>query len=142
MAGRGPAPNEDRSQVRTRHAPQRGEWIDLPVDWAGEIPPLPEIENGEWHLATVGAWESWWRDPAASQWTPADWTGVLQLLAFTEDFNRGSKASANEMRLRSDGLGLTQKGKRDLRWRVVAGEVVKPAPRPAAKRRAKLQIVN
>ena len=137
MGGQGFAPKSP-DQRRNRVAPARGEWVDIaPRD--GEIPPLPD---GDWHPRAARSWALWWSDPAASQWTQAQEAEVVELLALTDDFWRGATARANEMRLRADGLGLTQKGKRDLRWRVIVPEAAQvDQPKPAAARRARLKVV-
>ena len=137
MAGHGFAP-KDPEQRRNRVAPQRGEWVDL-VAPTHEIPALPD---GDWHPRAQRSWGLWWSDPASSQWTDSQHSEVVELLALTDEFWRGATARANEMRLRADGLGLTQKGKRDLRWRVPPAEAeVVAAPKAAAARRARLKVV-
>lgn len=137
MAGVGPAP-KDVEQRRNRVAPSRGEWVDLPAG-NGVVPEIPE---GDWPSRAVESWRLWWSDPAASQWTEAQFSDVVELLAITSEFWSGNTVRAAEMRLRADGLGLTQKGKRDLRWRVKRDE---DAPvrvaKPAAARRARLKVV-
>lgn len=134
MAGRGPAP-KDPAQRAGHVVPQRGEWTDIPKTRRGPIPKLPS--GAVWSARTRAAWKAWWRDPAATQWTPADVDNVLYL---AELFNLGAVAIANELRLRMDGLGLTQKGKRDLRWRVVEPAVeTSTAPK---KRFASLRLVD
>lgn len=119
MAGRGPAPKDPAARAR-RNAVQRGEWLELPAQ--GEAPPGMPASAGEagWLQATADAWVAWWSDPAATQWGPAQQNAVLELLVLTDQFWRGKTGVANEMRLRQDALGLTEKGKRDLRWRVPA----------------------
>lgn len=42
----------------------------------------------------------------------------MQLARLFEELERGELRLAAEVRLRMDGLGLTAKGKRDLRWRI------------------------
>lgn len=113
MAGVGAAP-KDVSQRHRGKAPRRGEWVDLPLV-VGKVPPLPK---GEWSMRTKRCWRSWWIDPVASQWTPADREAVLELAYIHAELVAGRFAAAAEVRLRMDLLGLTQKGKRDLRWRV------------------------
>lgn len=74
------------------------------------------------------AWAAWFKDPASLMWTPADLEAVRQL-AFLHhecesfDGTRGLSSLLGELRQRSDALGLTQKGKRDLRWRVTTDEL-------------------
>lgn len=129
MAGRGPAPKEP--EQRAGHiVPKRGEWQDLPKTRRGPIPVLPKREQA-WKARTRAAWKAWWRDPAATQWTPAD---VDSVLALAELVDLGAITIQSEIRLRMDGLGLTQKGKRDLRWRVMVEEApaAKTSKRPSA----------
>ena len=134
----GPAPKM-AEQRRRANAPARGEWVEIHRR-EGEIPPLPE---GDWHPRAARSWGLWWSDPAASQWTDSQEGEVVELLALTDEFWRGNTTRANEMRLRADGLGLTQKGKRDLRWKVAEGEepAAPAAPKAAADRRARLKVV-
>lgn len=136
MAGSGPAPKFPE-QRRNRNEKQRGEWVDIPAHGV-DVPPMPD---GAWSARSIAAWSSWWSDPAATQWTESQFDEVVVLLALTEEFWQGNYTRANEMRLRSDGLGLTQKGKRDLRWRIGEGEAP-PKPKPAAKRRSRLKVVS
>ena|SRR5579859_35711 len=132
MPGQGAAPKLPE-QRRNRHEPKRGEWVEIPRVGLGAPAPDPS-----WNAETVLAWNSWWDDPASTQWTAAD-VGSVRYLARL--FDLGSVSIANEMRLRMDGLGLTQKGKRDMRWRIVEPE--EPAERkpPAPSRRRNLNVV-
>lgn len=109
MAGQGPPPKDKR---RRGNAPARGEWVDL-----GALlePVLPKLPRGKWTAATKIAWESWRKDPVTSQYTVADISYALDTIRL---HNEMTPSSANEVRLRMDALGLTPKGKRDLRWRV------------------------
>lgn len=112
MAGRGPAPKDGR---RRRNAPARGEWVDLAPLAAPVLCPLPErpYEGGRWQPETVALWEAWSNDPVTSQWSPSDVQFAIDTARLYND-----DGAPNEIRLRMDGLGLTPKGKRDLRWRV------------------------
>lgn len=139
MAGNGPAP-ADKSERRRRNKPARGEWVDLePL----EAPVLPEIprcplrhpdtgEQEEWSDRAKSAWAAWREDPVTAYYTPADLAYLHDLLILFEGMGR---SSANEVRLRMDGLGLTPKGKKDLRYRVV--EVEAEGGKPQRKRRSK-----
>lgn len=118
MAGRGPAPKEGLRHGRQPRA--RGDWVDLPPV-RREPPKLP---RGTWPPRTKAAWASWWRDPASTQWTEADDGAVLELAYLHSDLVNGRVSLASEVRLRMDILGLTQKGKRDLRWRTPAAATV------------------
>jgi len=142
MAGRGPAP-KPKEQRRNRGAPARGEWVDLP---AVDDPILPELPKrprgtGRWHARTAAAWAAWRRDPATTQYGPAEVAAALELAWLHTDSIVDGEPKASEIRLRMDGLGLTAKGKRDLRWRAPtehAAEDVKPdrAPREVNHLRA------
>lgn len=136
MAGRGPAPKDPAQRVG-HLVPKRGEWQDLPKARKGPIPKLSERKSG-WSARTRAAWKAWWRDPAATQWTPADVDSVLRL---AELFDLDEPKYLNEIRLRMDGLGLTQKGKRDLRWRVAVEEPAARESRTSAPR-ARLRLVD
>lgn len=136
MAGHGPAP-KPVEQRRDRHQKARGEWVDLPPSRTGPVPKLPA---GDWSERTLASWKAWWRDPAATQWTAADVDNVLALAFLAE---KSLFSHAAEIRLRMDGLGLTQKGKRDMRWRVSEPEsAVEPEkPKASAVRRSRLKVV-
>lgn len=126
MAGRGPAP-KDPGHRRRYNQPARSEWVDLePLD----KPILPPAMR-EWESHVKALWEAWRSDPVTSQYGPADLAAVFELARMYD------KLQPNEQRLRMDGLGLTPKGKRDLRWRT-------PAEVATAKGRAevrKLRVV-
>lgn len=130
----GPAP-KDPSQRRRRNAPARGEWVDLP-----ELtkPVLPELPEGDWSKRTQEAWALWRSDPATSQYSSAGIAQAINLLHLFEGWVRGDE-KYSEVRLTMDGLGLTPKGKRDLRWR--APQETKDEPqreRPASTQRVKI----
>lgn len=140
MAGRGFAP-KDPAARRNRTAPSRGEWITLPaVDPAEpvlqDLPKRPR-GTGRWHPRTVAAWAAWRLDPATTQYGPAEIAGAVELAWLHHDSIVKGDPKATEIRLRADGLGLTAKGKRDLRWRAPterAAAEVKPAPNPRTGR--------
>lgn len=141
MAGRGPAPAETR---RRRNEPARGDWVDLPPLEKPVLEPLPRLEGDElWRPQTMLTWEAWRRDPVTAMWSPADVAHALDTILL---HNAMTTSGANEVRIRMDGLGLTPKGKRDLRWRIGTAEpVAAPARKPASsasKRRARLSVVK
>ena len=121
----GPAPAENR---RRRNEPARGEWVDLPPIDKPFLPKLPEREEG-WSSRTELTWAMWRMDPATSQYTPAEISYALDAIYLYEVM---TPSSANEVRLRMDGLGLTPKGKKDLRYRVSQDE---QSAAPAVTRR-------
>lgn len=64
-------------------------------------------------------WSAWRQDPVTGVYGPAEVAAAVDLAWLFEQYVRGEPAAkAAEVRLRMDGLGLTPKGKRDLRWRV------------------------
>ena len=140
MAGRGPAP-KPKDQRRNRSEPLRGEWVDLPQPPEGErlLPRLEELDPGEpWHPRVERMWESWNRDPAATQFGEAEVAAVIELVYLAQEFvtaghgdRKYERVSPSELRLRMDGLGLTAKGKRDLRWRTTAEQATLEPERPA-----------
>ena len=125
MAGMGPAPAENR---RRRNEPARGDWVDLPPIDKPYLPELPDREEG-WNETTRTTWELWRQDPATSQYTPGEIAYALDTIRLYDDM---TAKGASEVRLRMDGLGLTPKGKKDLRYRVSADD--QPAA-PEVKRR-------
>lgn len=127
MAGHGRAP-KPKGQRRNGHAPQRGEWVDLePL----EKPVLPAAKRG-WAPHVKALWEAWRSDPVTSQYGPADLAAVGELARLFDDLQ------PNEQRLRMDGLGLTPKGKRDLRWRTPAEVKTIEQQKPAEVRRLRV----
>lgn len=120
MAGTGPAPKPG-AERRRRNEPARGEWVDLSHIFKPAIatkPPARGRGHGPWHPRTLAAWKAWRADPVGQVWTPADLGAVVDLAYLHHEWVRGEVRLAAEIRLRMDGLGLTAKGKRDLRLRV------------------------
>lgn len=133
MAGRGKEPKNPEER-RRRNVPTRGEWVDLPKS-NPEKPPAPA---NDWHPHTKTAWNSWWADPASLMWGPADQDTVRELARLHDrmesmEGTRGLSSMASEVRQRKDGLGLSEKGKRDLRWRVVSDEVAEKRKEAATR---------
>lgn len=129
MAGRGPAP-KDPAQRRRRNEPARGEWVDLeplaePV-LAAKLPPRGR-GAGSWSARTRAMWKAWRADPATGMYGPAEIAAVVELAWLFEAAVRGEEKQS-EVRLRMDGLGLTPKGKRDLRWRPPSERTEPAAP--------------
>jgi hypothetical protein len=141
MAGHGrvPKPPEQR---RNRHEPQRGEWVDLePL----AEPVLPEYDDAWAEFVesrdregnpievrrgvSLRMWEAWRSSPVTSQYGPEDVAAACYL---AEAFH--SLSDASRMAL-MDKLGLTPKGKRDLRWRTPAEVATIEAQRPRAPRK-------
>jgi hypothetical protein len=132
----GPAPKHPEAR-RRRNFPAGGEWIDLqPLDKPvlGPLPKRTKSEGGAWSARAKATWAAWRRDPATREWTAADEAVAIETLHLLDASVREPKAAlASEIRLRQDGLGLTAKGKRNLRWRVIeADEEPEPAEPPKA----------
>jgi hypothetical protein len=109
MAGIGPAP-KPKEQRRNRTPPLRSEWVDLePL----KEPVLP-LSSSRWSGNARRMWNVWRQDPVTTQWGPADVQYARELCRLYE------KLPYAEQRQRMDALGLTPKGKRDLRWRTPA----------------------
>lgn len=148
----GPPPAEVR---RRRNEPARGEWQDLEPLEKPVLPELPEYggveedEDGElvpadWPEGTKAVWEGWRSDPVTALWSPADVGYALDTIWLHAQM---TATTANEVRLRMDGLGLTPKGKRDLRYRLPkqtpsAARQGAQASRHSAQRRSRLSVVK
>lgn len=112
MAGNGPAPAEER---RRHNKPARGEWVDLEPLEAVVLPDLPELFEEPWRVDTAATWKAWQEDPVTAMYGPADIAYALDTIRLHQAM---TPSSASEVRLRMDALGLTPKGKKDLRWRL------------------------
>lgn len=111
---------KDRDERRRRAAPARGEWIDLPAIEHGEfLPALPakDHEGLDWEDRTIEMWEAWRADPVTQMWSPADKAYAMETIRL---YDRQTTKTQSDIRIRMDGLGLTPKGKRDLRYRCEA----------------------
>lgn len=117
----GPAP-KDPALRRRSNEPARGEWVDLPPLARPVLPKLPARGRGagRWSARSAAAWEAWRQDPVTSQWGASEIAQAVDLLYLHDAMVTGGGYGANEVRIRMDGLGLTPKGKRDLRYRVAA----------------------
>lgn len=122
MAGRGPAPKL-KSERRNAHTPQRGEWITIhPL-----VKPVLKPAQRGWSPAARKMWAGWRKDPVPQVWTPADHAVAEQLAANWENMLWNHRMQT------LDRLGLTPKGRRDLRY-LIAGEPAAddPSKRPLA----------
>jgi hypothetical protein len=126
MAGHGPAPKLP-GQRRRYNQPGRSEWVDLKPLETTVLPPY----RRSWHVfvesrdkqgnpievrrgVSRAMWEAWRSSPVTSQYGPEDIAACCYL---AEAFHSLTDASRFAM---MDRLGLTPKGKRDLRWRTPA----------------------
>src|SRR5262252_9408504 len=115
----GPAP-KDPKQRRRSNPPVRGEWIDLDEPRLAE-PAQPALsvvaEWRSWDDDACRRWDTWRHDPAATFWTDGDVEYALETLVVYE----ADPVPWAEISRRRDRLGLTPKGKRDLRYRITFG---------------------
>jgi hypothetical protein len=141
----GPAPKQP-SERRRRNVPAGGEWIELPATVEKPIlPPLPRRTRAEgpWSARTRETWEAWRQDPATTHYTPADVGYALSTIRLVEIAHAQPTAAwLAEIRRRMDGLGLTAKGKRYLRWRVAAPAEVVELPASRSRRRRHLEAAR
>jgi hypothetical protein len=111
--------------------PTRGEWIDL---WEARLqepahPALSTLTKARWSAESRKRWDAWRHDPVALYWTESDLAFALETLAIYE---REDDPPWPELSRRWDRLGLTPKGKRDLRFRIRFAPWEEPGlePRP------------
>lgn len=119
----GPPPAKER---RRRNVPARGDWVTLPADpYKGPKPDLRGLPvDGSLSAYSKTAWKHWWRSPMAHMWTEAEWPILLRLVVVTElvaratkrGETRGLSSLLGEQRQLEDRLGISEKGRRDLRW--------------------------
>ena len=140
MAGRGPAPKENRS--RRRDTPTRDiiksdgklGGFPLPDDVLPELPEKDrdpdywegEVQREQWHPQTVRWWQSWRESPqAAKMLTGPDWDYLLDTaLLHHQMWMSGGKNSerAAEIRLRVAAFGATPADRLRLRLEVEVPE--------------------
>jgi hypothetical protein len=120
MAGRGPAP-KNPAHRRNHHAPARGDWLNLEPLRKPVLPPLPTRTKAEgpWSARTQRLYAGWRQDPVTAIFGENETGLTIELAYLEEELVRGTNSLASEVRQRADGLGLTPKGKRDLRYRVL-----------------------
>ena len=111
MAGRGPAPKEDKVN---RVAPTRGDVRQAAAPcWVGDVPEPPEGLM----QASADAWAVWFGSWFAAFWTASDVPGIRQMIRLYDQVERGEFGRAGELRLQMDTYGVTPKGQQDRRWK-------------------------
>lgn len=112
MAGRGPAPKQNRRNASD--VPERGEITSTDVvGWQhGDVPDPPEGLMP----ASLEAWATWMAAWFAAHWSLADLPGLRQIVRLYDQVERGEFQRATELRLMMDTYGLTPKGQQDRRW--------------------------
>ena len=139
MAGRGPAPKDPRNRARSRE-PAAGEWRTLPPLEGPVLGPLPARGRGTggWSPRTRRLWNAWRQDWVTQMWGPTEHVLALELAELVEQsIVAGTAALQREIRLQTDLLGLTMRGKRDLRVRLgePVAEVAPMSSRPSPQER-------
>ena len=118
----GPAPKYPEARAR-QNPPARGEWITLRTDpFMGSKPKRPTGLLAK----SRSMWDSWWETPMAHEWTEAEKALLVWLIDVADQIARKFKEGKpigvaplfREMTQLHDRLGLTEKGRRDLRWRL------------------------
>jgi hypothetical protein len=106
MAGTG-RPPKGIGNRRRYGSPVRGEWVDLEAEVTEPVlPPFhPEMTVPQW------LWEAWMWSPVTLLYGRDDIAYICEL------GHRYALMKDAEQRVRMDALGLTPKGKRDLRLR-------------------------
>jgi hypothetical protein len=143
----GPPP-KPRHMRRHRAQPARGEWVELEPLERPVLPPLPRRGRGQgpWSARTRQLWEGYRADPATALFGASEIAQAVEIAYVHEELVRDPAKSslAAEVRFREDRLGLSLKGKRDLRLRIVEpGEVIEWPPRkPLPPTRQRLGAVD
>src|SRR5882672_3647542 len=104
MTGR---PLKAPEQRRNRTRPGLGEWIELPNEFETVLPAA----KPSWSPRVKRLWNGWRADSLTSQYTAAD---VAYIFDLADQFDELAEATQTA---RMDRLGLTPKGRRELRWR-------------------------
>ena len=130
MAGMGPAPKPDHLR-RRRNAPTISGTVLPARGRTGPTPKLGDHPAGEkWLKIARDTWREWWHSPPATQWsTAADRVAVYRAIVLFDEWARGStrRGLEAELRLSMDGLGLTPKGRQQLRWTIADVDDSAPA---------------
>lgn len=141
MAGRGPAPKQNR---RRRNTPARGDWKPTEATGWQHGPPPPAPDG--LREASLQAWATWFAAWFAAHWTPDDLPGLRVVIRLYDEVERGEFTRATELRQMLDNYGITPKGQQDRHWmRPTAEEVVPSSPQPpreSADHYAHLRVVN
>src|SRR3954451_12612547 len=111
MSG-GPALKPKEQRIN-RHPPRAGEWVDIDPPDERQLPELEDTDERVWTQRQRMLWEVWAWSAEATQWNPADVLYALDLLVMMDNTPVTLVA---EVRIRMTCLGLSPKGKRDLRW--------------------------
>lgn len=136
-----PKPDAER---RNRN-PKAFDWTDLPAEGRKGAPPkLPKLRP--WSAETTRWWSELWSKPQAAAWDQSGTTAVPMALLYeqTQHIEQSKVAGLlAELRAHEDRHGLNPKAMLQLRWRIVAAEVVADPVKPKSDRRARvLRVVG
>lgn len=169
MAGRGPAPAEEK---RRRNAAPA--FDELPAEgYQGDFPPLPasygiEVqekvkdvdETGEEYTKTVTRrrqlkyvhdtrdwYETWARSPMAARFTMVDWNRLQRMARLVDSYyRRPTKDIAAEIRLQEASLGASPLDRLRAQMRIAPPAAAEPAQRKTSRssssRRSRLSVVK
>jgi hypothetical protein len=142
MAGKGPAPKDLGKRTR-RGAPTRGEWEELLPLTKPILPTLPRDED--WKNRTVKLWKAWRKDPVTQTYGPSEIAMAVELAYLVNKAvtnTRGPITIWGEIRQWMDRLGLTPKGKQDLRYRIISEAGLELVPADTPDRQQGLRVVG
>ena len=112
MRGTPPKPAHQR---RNRNPLRGGDWVLLPEGRKG---PAPSCAGYGLSRATQAWWRAIWRSPMATQWNESHVPALLELAILRDQLMAGETKVAAEVRIRSDGFGLTPAGLQQRRWMI------------------------
>ncbi len=125
MAGRGPAPSDEKRRRNKDTVPP----TDLEHDDELRGPDLPDDVLGEgesWHPQTQRWWNTWRRSPQAATFLDTDWDFLIDTaLMHHTMWSKARWEFAGELRLRAAKFGATPEDRARLRMKVTQPD--KPA---------------
>ncbi|WP_433434482.1 hypothetical protein [Nonomuraea sp. CA-141351] len=137
MAGRGPAPKQERIR---RNADPVGS-IALTSDAVVKAPKLPGYTT--YSAKTRAWWDTWAASPQAQAFAPTDWQRLIMLAPLVEQYHQEPKAALlSEIRLNEERMGALVADRQRLRMTLpgLADDKPKLAPvRDLAARRKNLE---
>lgn len=123
----GPAPKFPEKRARA-NKPVSGEWVSVEPIEDPILPELPDDDGMTWNTRTRRLWKGWQRDPATRLYGESEVAMATELAFMHAKAVRGDDNAPPWSVITGwmDRLGLTPKGKKDLRIRVV--RAAEPAP--------------
>ena len=117
------------------------------------VPPLPQLDDWEWHPLTVAEWNRIWGSPMATEWDRRGDLGAtyVYITLFDRFWETPTPTLPAEIRQQQDKLGITPVARRRLEWTIERVEEAKaegrrraasPPPRGKADPRRALAVVK